>query len=244
MKSALLILIALQLVAGGCASQRVTPRVTPHYNTPTATYRTFLEAIKRNDRLTALDCWTTTRPSAQNELELAATMPVTLHRFDALMLARFGGRVGRQKDEACSDQEIDALLVLIKNATFIANGDTARLVIKTSTGSMPPVKSPLLFNEDVLFLHTNHMWKIDGTPKSTTRDADFFDPGQWGWAFREEMRILDDVSDNVEAGRLATAEETKAYLDQKVKDAGRRWEADHRRNVHSEPHSPHSTAEK
>jgi hypothetical protein len=203
------------------------------YSDPRETFRTYLRAVKKSDLAAAKGCWTISDGNKSGALDTIVGTWVTFHRFNNIMLLKFkeAGKPFARDD--CTDDAIDRTLSRLPNSTFEIKGQTAELAIKWEKDDGYP--NPVFcFGKGIQFRRVKEEWKIDGNARTGLDDpSDFFAPGGWGCAFRDQMNVTNEVIEEIDSGKLKTAEQVKEAMQQKLEAAMSKWKRDHERVHHS-----------
>ncbi len=221
--------MAITLVLSACAPAAPPDRNEPPapadaYGNPAKTYRTYLEAMKRDDLPAAKACFTVTNGTPE-ALDLEPGMWAAYHRFGKLVAAKFGKRECQYLREDCSDQALDRTLARLDQSSFKISGDTAKLRFRREKN--PDLTKPEFVSSGegpIAFRKVSGQWKLEIKVEDP---AGLFAPGTWGWAFREGARMLDQTSNEIESGKLTKWEQVMATLDQRTKRLEKQYEKDH-----------------
>lgn len=217
-----------------CAEDKPPAKPAPEagHRDPVTTYRTYLEAVKRDDSAAAKECFSANTPVDSLARDIAVELWIAHHRFQKVVSAEFG----EQKDcpqwrPDCTDRAIDRSIALLATATCTIDGDSAELKI------VWPVDDEAVFgcsgDEPLKFLRVNGVWKI---PCEADGDADeVAGAGTWGWCFRESAKLLNRVSGEIESRKLTTWPQALDLLEQGTRKLEEQYGKDHAKRMAIEP---------
>lgn len=195
------------------------------YGDPIKTYHTYLRAIQQDDSKAAKSCFTTPDDKSKPVLDIAVGMWVAFHRFNKLVVAKFGARESPYLREDCTDEALGRTIARLSKSTIVAGEKTAELRIAwdKEDGTVPA----FMFSEDpIRFRKVGDFWKIDLTGQAGDLE-DWTAPGSWGRAFGDGMNLLNETCAAIEAGKLNTWEQVEDSLARKSKVLEEKWRKDH-----------------
>jgi hypothetical protein len=197
---------------------------TADYSSPIKTYRTYLEAVKRDDQVTAKTCYSVKKPEDSLGRDMMVELWIAHHRFQKVVGAKFG------KQEHCpywrtdcTDEAIDRTISRLATSTFKIRGDTAELRIDWATN----YESVFDYtgDEPMKFLKVDGYWKI---PCEGDGNADqIAGPGTWGWCFREGAKLLNKVSNEIDSGKITTWSRANKALEEGDRKLEEQYGKDH-----------------
>jgi len=218
------------------------------YSDPIKTYRTFLEAIKRDDLEAAKACCAIPDNNKSGALDVLVGMWVTFHRFNNVALLKFKDDVGpyltddgtEKKDSPylrtdCTDQALDRTISRLSGSKFKIEGDKAKLTVKWEKNDGYPNPAFFFSNEDETFRKIDGQWKLDFGPSDNSgKPEDLFKPGSWECAFRDGMNLMNAVIEEIESGKLKTWKQVTEQLEERTEVLGRKWAQDHEAEEHQD----------
>lgn len=201
--------------------------ITPaaDYGNPIKTYRAYLEAVKRDDPMAAKACYTARKPVDSLGRDIAVDLWIAHHRFQKLVSAKFG----KQEDcrywrPDCTDEAIDRTIARLATSACKIQGDTAELKIDWAENDEAVFE--YTGDEPMKFLKVDGSWKI---PCEGPGDAEqIAGPGTWGWCFRETAKLLNQVSNKIESGKLTTWAQASDSLEEGDKKLEEQYGKDHK----------------
>jgi hypothetical protein len=191
------------------------------YADPTSTYRTYLEAVRKNDTLAAKKCWMMDGDDSAGALDVIVGFWIAARQLHQVALQKFGKEGGlaipkgwRRND--VTDQAIDVTKKRLEDVKVETLGDTAELKIKWKEGDGFPTPA-FEFRESTSFRKVDGNWKIDANRMTgLVRAADLFEKSTWGPMFRDQLVIMKEAVAGMETGKLNTAEALGAFIGGKV----------------------------
>lgn len=236
------ILQLLLVGAGVCSHASCAPAPKPAkekaaYDTPSATWRTFVEANRRNDLKAAVECWVIDDDNKSGVLEIVVGLQISRRRLNQILEERFGKEASgdlprgwRRND--MTDEAMDNTLERLGDAVVKIDGDKAEMKFKREEDDS--TRPFFCYHFEGVFLRkVGAEWKIDGNRMlELQRAADFFAEGTWGPMFRNQMRIMNEAIEGVEKGRLKSSKEAATFIEEKIATMKKTYEAE--REVHRE----------
>jgi hypothetical protein len=188
---------------------------------PTEVYRSYLNAVKKNDLAAAKSCWSISGDDTCGALDVVVGMWIASHRFNAAISKagldgkQFGDWFAR---EDCTDKAIDRTISRLKHSTVTITGDKAALTIQWDKDDGYPNKVFFYGDEPILFRKLPVGWKIDANAFCGIKNPQDFFAGTWGEAFRSQMTMANEVAAGLESGKLKTAIDVVRALEKCVGD--------------------------
>jgi hypothetical protein len=170
-----------------------------------ATYKTYLLAIKADDEPAAKACWWISDDNRSGALDVVVGMHAAHHRCAGLLARHFGEAANPYIEEISqfTDATVDRELKELPQARVQIAGDTATVTLPDYTHH---------------FRKIGGVWKIDFNASTGLKDpAEFFEPGSWGPRFAFVVRVMRELSAELERGDYKTIEAFKAGLESKEK---------------------------
>jgi hypothetical protein len=131
------------------------------YSSPEATYRTFLNAVKNDDSVGAVACWTVSDGNESKVLDVLVGVWVTMHEFGKITRDTIGDYDGQMLRPDCTDEAIDLTLSRLTASEASIAGDTAKLPIKWEKGDGYPTPAFFYSDAPIPFRLEDGSWKID-----------------------------------------------------------------------------------
>jgi hypothetical protein len=210
------------------------------YSDPIKTYKTFLEAIKRDDLAAAKACCTISDDNRTGSLDVLVGMWVTFHHFNKVALLKFKDqtsqylRDGADNEENpylrgdCTDKALDRTISRLAGSKYKIDGDRANVTIKWNKGDGYPNQTFFYAHEDLTFRKIKGYWKFEIMPQADPEMlVDFLKPGSWGSAFRDGMNLLNAAIEDIESGKLKTWQQVTEELETKGEVLARKWAENH-----------------
>ena len=198
------------------------------YADPRTTYHTYIEAVRRCHPQIAARCWTIDDDNKSGALDTLVGMWIAPRRVTRLAELRFGEAglkmMGGWKREDVSDASLDLTKQRLADAEVTIAGDTAELIINWQEGDGYPNEAFEFSKEAINFRKVKGEWKLDANKQTGIKTgADFFKPGGWGNMFREQVNLMNQVSDAIETGELMTEQQLSKYLETKLAEVMRKY---------------------
>lgn len=240
----------------GAASVEISGE-TAAIDDPRATYRAYLDAIRRGDLDAALRFWD--YPEAQAAEMRVALGIWTSHRLlDQAVRAKFGPAQDLSSlegfiDERTTDQALDLTAKFLDAAEIKLEGDIATFQFAPGgnhEGHHPGAEDDhkehqhgdaayFDFPEDTTLHKIGGKWKFRAKPSAD----DFFARGSWGPVFQGMVASLNEAAEKVREDKLKTLPALKEFLDEKQEVITKQYEADQEVTVPSVPQEKHEHEE-
>lgn len=211
-------------------SSRSNAPKRPHLGDPKSTFRSYIEAVRRNDLQAAMECWVIDDSNKSGALDVIVGLFVSPRRLAQVAEKKFGkeGTAAIPKDclrKDLSDQALGLTARRLEDADVKVQGDTAELTIRWKEDDGVPNPAFWFTDRPFSFRKVKGNWKIDANKMADLkRGADFFQPGTWGPLFQDEVRIMNDAVDGMEKGKLRTAEELSRFIEARAAEMVKRYE--------------------
>lgn len=226
-----------RLHAGGEKTPENPPKTNAvsDFSDPIKSYRSFLEAIKRDDVNAAKACYTILDNNKTGSLDVLVGMWVTFHRFYKTARLHFKEDVRKSEGEEsvearsylradCTDEALDRTISRLAGSKFKNNGDRAQLWIKWEKNDGNAETAFFCADNPLDFRKIEGGWKFDIQTDTTKEEiAALLAPGSWGAAFKGQMDLLNGVITDIESGKFKTWREVVEDLDQKSKQFEKKW---------------------
>lgn len=230
------------LVTAAAASAAAEPPVklpaekpAPAYADPKATYRTYIEAVRRNDIEGAKRCWVIDDDNKSGALDTIVGLWISMRQINQVAEKKFGAAgldailKGWRRDDV-TDPALDLTKKRLDDAAVTINGDTAELKIKWQHDD--GVQNAFQFGTVTHFRKVDGNWKIDANKMAgLKRGADFFETGTWGRMFRDQVAIMKEAIDDMEKGKLKSAKELGAFIEGKFEVLTKKYEAERKKET-------------
>ena len=188
---------------------------------PKATYRTYIEAVRKNDLKAAKQCWVID-DNKSGALDSIVGFWISMRQINQVAEKKFGTEElnkilkGWRRDDV-TDSALDLTKKRLDEAEVKITGETAELKIKWREADGFPNSTFYYTNEPMPFRKVGGSWKIDANKVAgLERGADFLEKGTWGRMIRDQIVIMNEAIDGMEMGRLKTAKELGALIDNKI----------------------------
>ena len=180
---------------------------------PLEVWRTYMNAVKKNDRVAARQCWCISGNDSGGALDVIAGMWVAYHRLNAALV-----KLGKDGEEFvrddCTDEAIDRTLARLKDSQVKIASDTATLTIRWAKNDGYPHPA-FWYGEPVLFRKVAAGWRIDALAMcGLSKPEEFFPNG--GGAFRDGMAMTDEIASGLESGKLKSAGDVVRAMEKHV----------------------------
>ena len=198
------------------------------YADPRTTYNTYIEAVRRCNPQIAARCWTIDDDNKSGALDTLVGMWIAPRRVTRLTEQRFGEAglkmLGSWPREDVSDAALDLTKQRLADAEVTITGDTAELKIKWQKDDGYPNEAFQFSNEATHFRKIKGEWKIDANKEAGLKTgADFFKQGGWGVMFRDQVDLMNQVSDAIETEQLKTERDLSKLLQTKMLELMRKY---------------------
>jgi hypothetical protein len=208
------------------------------FSDPKKTFDTYLQAIKGNDLKTAKVCYTISDNNASGALDVTVGLWIAFHRLGEAARNKLGARGWAELQEwngniaraDCTSEALDRTRARLKDAVVTVTKDTAKLTVRW--GPKEPFEEPVFHfsgEEPIAEFHrVKGAWKLDFQAETgLEKPADFFKPGSWGPMMRDQIQIVEQVIANLQNGKLTSAEQTIAELEQRFEALASKYDPEH-----------------
>jgi hypothetical protein len=233
------LLYALAIVvtaAAGAVAEEPKPKGqvdknAAQYADPKSTYRTYIEAVRKNDAQAAKKCWVIDDDNKCGALDVIVGLWISTRQLNQLAVNKFGEDGGRAIPKGwrrgdVTDSALDLTKKRLEDADVKITGDIAELKIKWKDGDGYP-NPAFEFGDSTSFRKVEGHWKIDANKETDLkRGADFFEKGTWGRMFRDQVVIMNEAVDGMAKGKLRTAKELEMFIDGKIAVVTKKYEAE------------------
>ncbi len=188
---------------------------TQAYGEPRQTLTTYFQAIRDNNVEAANACCTISDDNKSGALSLCSEMFIVPRRLAQLSLSKFGKLPDCWKPYehlAISNDQLDKTIKSVRSAE-VAIADNHATLAPSKDEPFDPV-----FAESIPFKKIGQTWKIDVNTYADLRDdpAAAIAPGTWGFAFLAQVRIMKDLTTELEAGQIKNVNDLDARLRTKI----------------------------
>lgn len=204
------------------------------YADPKSTYRTYIEAIRKNDLRAAKRCWTIDDDNKSGALDVVVGLWISMRQINQVAGKKFGEAglraIGGWKRDDVTDEALDRTKKRLDDAEVKITGTKAELKIKwqDSDGSSNPAFE--FSEEPKIFRKLKGQWKIDFNEwTGLKRGADFFEKGTWGPMFRDQVIIMNEAIAAMEKGRINSAKELEKYINGKVEAMKKKYQEENKK---------------
>lgn len=187
--------------------------------TPVDVYRSYLNAVKKNDLAGAKACWWLPGDDT-SALDVIAGMWIAFHRFNSALdkagidRRQFGNEFAR---DDCTDAAINRTLARLGHSEATVTGKTAQLVIRWDEDDGYPNPAFCFSDAPISFRRTEHGWRIDALAAcGIDNSEEFFTKGTWGAMFRSQTKVMNEIAFGVESGKLKSATDVVHALEKHV----------------------------
>lgn len=198
------------------------------YSDPKATYRTYIEAVRRCDPAGAAKCYVMDGDERGAAVHVLAGLWVSNRRLVRAAEKQFG-RAGVEaiprgwRRDDLTDAALDLTKKRLASSAVTATGGAAELRVRWEPGDGGGTPAFEYKEEPAYFRKVGGGWKLDGNKMTGLgRGADLFEPGTWGPLLRDQVAIMDEAAEGVEKGRLKTPEALRSFIDGKVGELKKR----------------------
>jgi hypothetical protein len=184
---------------------------------PKATYRTYIEAVRKNDVKAAKKCWVIDDDNKSGALDTIVGLWISMRQINQVAERKIGADgldailKGWRRDDV-SDAALDLTKRRVDDAEVKITDDTAALKIKWKEDDA------VKFGDGpISFRKVGGNWKIDANKMTgLERGADFFEKGTWGQMFGDQVAIMNEAIDGMEKDKLKSAKELGAFIEGKI----------------------------
>jgi hypothetical protein len=228
------------LVTAAPASTAPTPpekrpadKPSAEYADPKATYRTYIEAVRKNDLKAAKQCWVIDDDNKSGALDTIVGLWISTRQLNQVAEKKFGAKgldaipKGWRRDDV-TDAALDLTRKRLDDAEVKITGDTAELKIKWKKDD---VRNPAFeYGGSTSFRKVGGNWKIDANKMTgLKRGADYFKKGTWGPMFRDQVAIMNEAINGMEKGKLKTAKELGVFIEDKFEVMEKKYEEERKK---------------
>lgn len=192
------------------------------YAEPQATYRTYIEAIRKFDVEAAKACWVIDDDNKCGALDTMVGLWIYMRKINQVAEKNFGVKdldaslKGYRRDDV-SDAALDRTKKRLDDVEVKVSGDTATLIIKWKEDDGYPNPTFCYSKDPKYFRKVNGHWKFDANKETgLVRGADFFRKGTWGPMFRDQVVIIKEAIDGIENKKLTSSKEMGGFIDRKI----------------------------
>jgi hypothetical protein len=223
---------ATAFAAGDAPAKAPVAKKVAEYADPKSTFRTYIDAVRKNNAPAAKECWVLDDDDKSGVLDVLVGKHIALRRLNQAAVKKFGKEWRRaiSKDlrlDEVTDQVTDQALDLTKKrlgkATVRIKGNKAELRIKREKddGNSEPAFEDS-GGEPIPFRKVGKNWKIDANKlMGIKRGSEFFKEGSMppvGVVFSGWFVIANEAVNGMQKGKLKTAKEVNQFMK-------RRWKA-------------------
>jgi hypothetical protein len=195
----------------------------PDLSSPHATFRTFLEAVKKNDLEQAKRCWTIDDDNRSGALDVLVGRWIAARKLSDIVDAKLGANglkvMGRWHRADLSNQAIGRTIVRLEKAEAVDREDIATLKFRWEPGDSADGKQTAVF----LYLNVpyglhkiGNQWRIDANLFMDVKQADeLFKPNSIWVVWREEMELMNRLTEMLEKRQIQTV----AQFEKQVKES-------------------------
>jgi hypothetical protein len=207
-------------LAGDAPANAAASKKAAGYANPKSTFRTYIEAVRKNDASAAKKCWVLDDDDKFGALDVVVGRNIALRRLRQVAAEKFGkeGAQAVPEDwrlEKVTDEALDLTKKRLDKAEVRIKGDKASLEIKRDKGEKRPAFED--YREPIPFRKVGEDWKIDFNQLVGT-GARFLDATAIppiGLIFAGHAVIANEAVDRVKKGKLKSAKELKDFIDQR-----------------------------
>jgi hypothetical protein len=207
------------------------------YADPKATYRTYIEAVRKNDVKAAKQCWVIDDDNKSGALDTIVGLWISMRQINQVAEKSFGAKgldtilKGWRRDDV-TDPALDLTKKRLDDAEVKINGDTAELKIKWKEDDGVP-NPAFEFGESTSFRKVGGNWKIDANKMTSCPKggADFFEKGAWGRMFRDQVAIMNEAIDGMEKNKLKTMRELGVFIEGKLAAMKKKYEEERKKEA-------------
>jgi hypothetical protein len=215
--------------AAGPLAKLSAEKVAAEYADPKATYRTYIEAVRKNDVKAAKQCWVIDDENRSGALDTIVGLWISMRQINQVAEKKFGAvgldaiLKGWRRDDV-TDPALDLTKKRLDDAEVKITGDSAELKIKWKEDD-GGAKAAFQFGGSIRFRKLRGSWKIDANQMfGLKRGADFFEKGTWGPMFRDQVLIMNEAIDGMEKGKLKSTRELGAFVDGQIEAMKKKYE--------------------
>ncbi len=201
------------------------------YADPKTTYRTYIDAVRKNDAKAARECWVLDDDKESAALNVIVGLWTSIRQLNQVAAKKFGKEAAEAIPEGwqrgdLTDQALDLTKKRLDDAEVKITGATAELKIKWRKDDGFPDWA-FEFGVSTVFRHVAGNWKIDGNQMTgLKKGSDFFEKGTWGRMFRDQMAIMNEAVAGVEKRKIGSAKALKTFINEKTAAMVKKYEKD------------------
>jgi hypothetical protein len=214
------------------AAAAPTSQAAPDFSNPRATFETFLKALKADDLEAAKNCWFISDDNRSGVLDSLVGEWIESRRFNQAVQSKLPAAEREALKEKrrtwinCTDEAIQRSLDRLKGAVPRVCGDRATLRIpwhyKDGTEEQPAFRLSGIRPRESL-RRVKGAWKLDAHwLTGFYRPTDYFEPAGWSYSWQPLAAVLRQVTGDILAGKLSTAETIDHTLDERWQEVRRR----------------------
>ena len=206
----------------------VIPAQAGDYSFPLATIRSYLEATKKNDLEEAKKCWCIDDNNACGALDVVIGMWISSRKLSSATEAKFGADglklLGKWHRSNCTNQAIAITLERSVNISM-KDGGTAHARFKWEEGDDETTPVFLCIKAPLVLRKVDGQWKLDANQfTGSDKATDLFAEGKIWPIWREEMKVMDDLTTLLEKGRIKDLAAFEAELKSRVSQLKAKFE--------------------
>jgi hypothetical protein len=229
-------LLAVLVTAADPPAKLPADKPAAEYADPKATYRTYIEAIRKNDIKAAKQCWVIDDDKS-GALDTMVGLWISMRQINQVAERKFGSegldailKGWRRNDVA--DPALNLTKKRLDEAEVKITGNTAALKIKWRADDSVPNPTFEFREGPISFRKVGGNWKIDANKMTgLERGADFFEKGTWGRMFRDQVAIMNEAIDGMEKGKLKTAKELEMFIEGKIAAMTKKYEEERKKEA-------------
>ena len=200
----------------------------PDLSSPPATVRSYLAAIKANDIATAKRCWTVDDGNASGAIDVIVGMWVSSRKLVKVTQDKFGTgglrHLGRWNRPAGSDKAIDLTLERLGRAESKEFKTFARLTIPWQAGDGEASPAFLYIKAPLILRRVDDRWLLDANEfTGVEKAANMFGPKSIWSACRDEMGVMNELTESIEKGQIKNIDEFERSLNSRVAELKARY---------------------
>jgi hypothetical protein len=217
------------------AQQQPTEKKANKYADPKSTYRTYVEAVRKNDIKAAKACWVIDDGNKSGALDTIVGLWISMRRINQVAEKRFGAQdldrvlTGWRRDDI-TDQALEFTRKQLEKASIKYEGNHAQLTIPWKDADGGSHAAFEYGKESIEFTRVDRAWKLDANKMTGLKHgADFFEKGTWGPLFRDQVAIMNQAIEAMEKGRLKSAKQLGAFIDRKIQVVRKKHEQEEKK---------------
>jgi hypothetical protein len=223
-------LSALFVALGTAVANAAPPAPAAEYANPRATYRTYIEAIRKNDLQAAKRCWVIDDDNKSGALDTIVGLWISMRQINLVAEKKFGAdgldALEGWRREDVRDSALDLTKKRLDDAEIKLTADAAALKFLWRQNDGDPDPAFHFSTEPTYFRKVDGNWKIDANRMTgVKRGAGFFEI-TWARMFRDQAAIMNEAVDGMEKGKWKSAKELNSFIEDKVTTMKRKYEAE------------------